>query len=167
MPPRKPCGTGVSPVRQERTGGRTRARRPCHSDQMTQPTPEHELPPEKLIDPATIELREDQGRVQMRRREAEADWQPVTLVRLFPKTGRRHQLRVHLEAIGHPILGDPLYGHPDDFYLARIRGEADPRVAAGEPGRLLLHCERLVFPDPNGPGNIDVRAALPRDMRDL
>ncbi len=33
-----------------------------------------------------------------------------TLVRLFPSTGRRHQLRVHLAAIGHPILGDILYG---------------------------------------------------------
>ncbi|NIM01887.1 MAG: hypothetical protein GTO30_06305 [Acidobacteria bacterium] len=87
-----------------------------------------------------------------------------TLLRLFPKTGRRHQLRVHLEAIGHPILGDPLYGRPDGFYLARIRGEADPRIAAGDPERLLLHCERLVFPDPNGSGSIEVRAPLPQDM---
>ncbi len=89
-----------------------------------------------------------------------------TLLRLFPKTGRRHQLRVQLEAIGHPILGDPLYGRPDDFYLARIRGEADPRIEQGGPLRLLLHCERLVFPDPNGAGRIEVRAALPQDMLD-
>jgi hypothetical protein len=37
---------------------------------------------------------------------------PTTLLRLFPETGRRHQLRVHLAAIGHPILGDILYGRP-------------------------------------------------------
>jgi len=87
-----------------------------------------------------------------------------TLLRLFPKTGRRHQLRVHLEAIGHPILGDPLYGRPDDFYLARVRGEADPRLEEGGPQRLLLHCARMTFPDPNGTGRIEVWAALPGDM---
>lgn len=88
-----------------------------------------------------------------------------TLLRLFPKTGRRHQLRVHLEAIGHPILGDPLYGREDDFYLARVRGETDPRLAEDGPKRLMLHCERLEFPDPNGEGILEVRAPLPEDMK--
>jgi len=87
-----------------------------------------------------------------------------TLVHLEPKTGRRHQLRVHLEAIGHPILGDPLYGRPDDFYLARVRGEEDPRIAAGGPARMLLHCARMSFPDPNGEEMVRVEAALPLDM---
>ena len=86
------------------------------------------------------------------------------LLRLFPKTGRRHQLRVHLEAIGHPILGDPLYGRPDDFYLARVRGEDDPRLADGGPARLMLHCARMVFPDPNGGGMLTVEAPFPQDM---
>ena len=88
-----------------------------------------------------------------------------TLLRLFPKTGRRHQLRVHLEAIGHPILGDPLYGRPDADYLARVRGETDPRLAEDGPQRLLLHCSRMTFPDPNGEGRIEVSAVLPQDMR--
>ncbi len=89
-----------------------------------------------------------------------------TLLRLFPKTGRRHQLRVHLEAIGHPILGDPLYGRPDADYLARVRGETDPRLNEDGPARLLLHCARMVFPDPNGAGRIEVRAELAADMND-
>jgi 23S rRNA pseudouridine1911/1915/1917 synthase len=88
-----------------------------------------------------------------------------TLLRLFPKTGRRHQLRVHLEAIGHPILGDPLYGRPDADYLARVRGETDPRLDEGGPQRLLLHCSAMDFPDPNGTGRIEVCAALPEDMK--
>lgn len=54
-------------------------------------------------------------------------------LRLAPRTGRSHQLRVHLAAIGHPILGDDLYAHPD------------ARAAAG---RLLLHAERLGFIHP-------------------
>ena len=48
-------------------------------------------------------------------------------LRLFPKTGRSHQLRVHCLAIGHPILGDPLYA---------------PETVADFP-RLLLHSEEL------------------------
>lgn len=54
-----------------------------------------------------------------------------TRVALEPVTGRTHQLRVHLLAIGHPIVGDPLYG-PDAF---------------AEAGRLCLHAEHLSWPD--------------------
>lgn len=53
---------------------------------------------------------------------------------LRPHTGRSHQLRVHLAAIGHPILGDPLYGLPPD--------------GQGPAPRLRLHATQLAFPDP-------------------
>jgi RluA family pseudouridine synthase len=86
-----------------------------------------------------------------------------TLLRLFPSTGRRHQLRVHLAAIGHPILGDILYGRPDDDYLRMVRGEGDVRECHG-PGRQMLHCARLCFPDPAGPGQVSAEAPLPADF---
>mmetsp|Transcript_25906 Transcript_25906/g.83917 ORF Transcript_25906/g.83917 Transcript_25906/m.83917 type:complete len:339 (-) Transcript_25906:279-1295(-) len=54
----------------------------------------------------------------------------VSLVELTPHTGRLHQLRTHLAAIGHPILGDDMYGGPDD-------------------SRLCLHAARLAFDDPD------------------
>ena len=54
-------------------------------------------------------------------------------VELFPQTGRTHQLRIHMQAIGHPILGDSLYAH------AAVRAKA---------GRLLLHAENLKFRHP-------------------
>ena len=54
-------------------------------------------------------------------------------VALVPATGRTHQLRVHMQAIGHPILGDSLYAPPE--VLAKAE-------------RLLLHAERLAFPHP-------------------
>jgi len=57
----------------------------------------------------------------------------ATRVDLFPETGRSHQLRVHLQAIGHPILGDPLYA-PDEN-------------AAAAP-RLPLHASALAFAHP-------------------
>ncbi len=47
--------------------------------------------------------------------------QPFTLVKLFPKTGRKHQLRIHLAHIGHPIVGDKLYGVDEDCYLALVQ----------------------------------------------
>ncbi len=89
-----------------------------------------------------------------------------TLLRVRPTTGRRHQIRVHLQAIGHPILGDILYGRPDDDYLDLVRGTGDARHAAGGPRRQLLHCSRLVFPDPHdeaGP-RVEVTAPLPADF---
>jgi len=64
-------------------------------------------------------------------------FEDATLVEARPKTGRTHQIRVHLEAIGHPILGDPLYGEPDALGLTRqflharrisVRSPADGRV---------------------------------------
>ena len=55
-----------------------------------------------------------------------------TLLLLAPKTGRTHQLRVHLSWIGHPILGEALYGNPKD--------------PAQQADRLYLHAHRLVLP---------------------
>jgi 23S rRNA-/tRNA-specific pseudouridylate synthase len=96
-------------------------------------------------------------RVERRGRE-------TSLLRVFPETGRRHQIRVHLASIGHPILGDILYGRDDRGYLDLVRGRGDVRVAEGGPLRQLLHCARLVFPDPRGEGRIEVAARLPEEF---
>ena len=56
-----------------------------------------------------------------------------TRIELEPLTGRTHQLRVHLQALGHPIVGDPLYASPEQQALAP---------------RLLLHAAELSFPHP-------------------
>lgn len=88
-----------------------------------------------------------------------------TLLRLYPRTGRRHQLRVHLAAIGHPILGDILYGGPEEHYLDLVRGAGDARDRDGGPTRQLLHCARLQFADPGGDGSSTrVDAPLPEDF---
>ncbi len=73
-------------------------------------------------------------------RAAQTDWRVVrrgvdeTRMRLMPRTGRSHQLRVHMLAIGHPILGDPFY--------------ADG--AARDHPRMMLHAESLRFRHPDG-----------------
>jgi len=69
-------------------------------------------------------------------------------VELQPLTGRTHQLRVHMLAIGHPILGDGKYGGPDAFLTGAISR------------KLHLHARRLRIDHPDG-GRIDVTAELP------
>jgi tRNA pseudouridine32 synthase/23S rRNA pseudouridine746 synthase len=68
-----------------------------------------------------------------------------TRVRLFPKTGRSHQLRVHMLALGHPILGDPLYA-------AETTATHD---------RLMLHSEDLRLKHPEGGRSMKFRAPVP------
>ena len=84
-------------------------------------------------------------------REAITDWKvlrkdgPNTRIRLYPRTGRSHQLRVHMREIGHPILGDPFYA----------TGEA-----LNAP-RLMLHAEELRLRHPDGGKGMRFRAACP------
>lgn len=76
---------------------------------------------------------------------------PYTLLRLRLDTGRTHQIRVHLQAIGYPVVGDREYG----------RKGAD---ALGLE-RQFLHATRLSFAHPFGGAEIDVRSQLPADLR--
>jgi len=70
---------------------------------------------------------------------------PNTRMRLYPQTGRSHQLRVHMREIGHPIMGDPFYA------------TGDARNAA----RLMLHAEELRLRHPEGGRGMRFRAKTP------
>ena len=75
------------------------------------------------------------------------------LVELEPKTGRMHQLRVHMASIGRPLVGDVRYGG-----ALTLAGRAAPR--------LMLHAAKLTFPHPEG-GRMTVEAPLPADFAAL
>jgi len=93
------------------------------------------------------------------------DVQSSGLLRVYPETGRLHQIRVHLASIGHPILGDVLYWGEGELYLKMIRREMTPedRLLSGAP-RLMLHAAALNFEHPQTQKTIRVEAALPADF---
>jgi 23S rRNA pseudouridine1911/1915/1917 synthase len=81
----------------------------------------------------------------------------ATLLRCRLETGRTHQIRVHLQALGHPLVGDPVYGKKQRSANAAIAGF--PRQA--------LHAERLEFEHPASGKKVAWHASLPVDMREL
>lgn len=93
----------------------------------------------------------DEGRQAETAYEVVLSLEKCDLVRLFPKTGRTHQIRVHLASLGHPVLADPLYG-------GRSRGIGLPL------DRQALHAHRLELSHPNNGETMEFNSPLPADM---
>ncbi len=96
-------------------------------------------------------------------REARTDWRVLarldgfTLVEVSLHTGRTHQIRVHFSALGHPVVGDTLYGAP--------RHPRAGRQTLPPLGRNFLHAARIRFQHPRRAGTVEVRAPLPSELR--
>jgi 23S rRNA pseudouridine1911/1915/1917 synthase len=100
-----------------------------------------------------MSVRSRRGRPSVTRWSVVERLRRATVVRLAPETGRTHQLRVHLAAIGHPIVGDRVYG-------ARRGGDPEfPRQA--------LHAEQITFAHPSTGARLTIRAPVPPDMQQL
>jgi 23S rRNA pseudouridine1911/1915/1917 synthase len=88
---------------------------------------------------------------------------PFTLVEVKIETGRTHQIRVHMQSLGHPVVGDYLYGAPHRIL-------ADPPVK-GDDGleleRNFLHAAHLVFVHPKTSETMDMRSALPAELTEF
>lgn len=88
------------------------------------------------------------------------DLEGLTLLRVAIATGRTHQIRVHLSAIGHPVVGDALYGGVHRRVPHRFR-------AVQRLTRPFLHAERLAFTHPRTGERLTFTAPLPADLEDV
>jgi 23S rRNA-/tRNA-specific pseudouridylate synthase len=95
---------------------------------------------------------------------AEVDGRPAALLDVTLETGRTHQIRVHAQTLGFPVLGDRKYGESES------EGEGEGEQSEGEepgepsdtgPARLYLHADRLRFVHPHTREVVDLRAPLP------
>lgn len=123
--------------------------------EIATPIAHHPRNPRKMITVASSKRHSTTRPVIARGRPAFTSVMPVasypdfTLVSAKPRTGSRHQIRVHLASIGHPLAGDLLYGGPGLPALA--------------PGRLWLHLARLELDSPAS-GQVKIEAPLPADL---
>ena len=94
-----------------------------------------------------------------------ARFEDFSLVAALPQTGRTHQIRLHLSHVGHPILGDRIYGQPEQTFIHIFEEGYDQEIHA-KVGmeRHALHAQRLNIVSPNE-GPIEVQAKIPARMR--
>jgi 23S rRNA pseudouridine955/2504/2580 synthase len=81
----------------------------------------------------------------------------AAFIALWPRTGRTHQLRVHAQAAGWPIIGDEKYGNPEHSAALTEALDLAPR--------LHLHAARIIMPHPDGKGVLDIKAPLPDELK--
>lgn len=101
------------------------------------------------------------------------DWRVVerlpgcALVACEPYTGRQHQIRVHMAAIGHPLVGDKLYGPDEELFERSLDGAltAEDLRQLGLD-RHALHNHRIAFRTPASGERVEVTSPLPADMRE-
>lgn len=99
---------------------------------------------------------EQGGRTAQTRYRVKQRFAAHTLLELEPLTGRTHQLRIHCQLIGHPIVGDPHY-----------HNGIDPLVRQHKLKYHLLHAARLVFRHPATGKELDLQAPLPAPMHEI
>lgn len=97
------------------------------------------------------------------------NFKKYSLVYLRIHTGRMHQIRVHMQYLGHPLIVDQLYGNRDKFYLSEIKAKKFVLGKFDEERPLLtrqpLHAEKLVFVHPYTHKKVEVLAPIPKDMQ--
>lgn len=138
------------------------------------------VPPEKkmTIDEPIAENTTKRGQmlIHQRGKQSITDYEVLeefgrfSLLRFRIHTGRTHQIRVHMQHVGHPIVVDPLYGDGSPILVSSFKKKYNLSKSEEEErpilGRLGLHAEKLLFKDAQGNSHT-VEAPLNKDMRAL
>jgi 23S rRNA pseudouridine1911/1915/1917 synthase len=129
-------------------------------DVINKPLAPHPETTKRMILPSANPPRQAMFKEAITEYRVEKRYRGFTVVRMFPKTGRTHQLRVHMSSIGHPIAGDGLYGgrHISERDLAGT-GSVEPLIT-----HQALHAQRLSLMHPILEKPLNVEAPLPVHM---
>jgi 23S rRNA pseudouridine1911/1915/1917 synthase len=83
------------------------------------------------------------------------------------ETGRTHQIRVHMASIGHPVVGDTLYGAPAHLAGPAKKKKTDPEPETMTLDRNFLHAAELEFTHPRTGKLLELKAVLPAELKDF
>lgn len=111
-----------------------------------------------------MSTRTKKGRMAITRWKVMERLDGFTFLEIFPQTGRTHQIRVHLSSMGHPILGDPVYGRkgrPGSIH------EPVLKECVKKMNRQALHAHRLGFNHPRTGERVQFISPIPQDMQEV
>lgn len=131
------------------------------SDEISLPIARH------IIDSQKMAVRHDIGKEAVSIYEVVERFRGYTLVKVMPKTGRTHQIRVHMRAIGHPIVADFMYGSQESCYLSDLLQKKREEGELPIIDRQALHAHRIEFFHPIHNKKMEFEVDLPEDISAL
>ncbi|MCH8148557.1 MAG: RluA family pseudouridine synthase, partial [Planctomycetes bacterium] len=129
-------------------------------DRINQPLAPHPETTQRMVLPGIMPPRQAMFKEAITEYRVYAHYRGFTTVDLFPKTGRTHQLRVHMASIGHPMVGDTLYGgRPASEFDLTGKGDTELLIV-----HQALHARRLQLVHPIREKPLAVEAPLPANI---
>ncbi|MEK7805643.1 MAG: RluA family pseudouridine synthase [Planctomycetota bacterium] len=131
------------------------------SDEISLPIARH------IIDSQKMAVRHDIGKEAVSVYEVVERFRGYTLVKVMPKTGRTHQIRVHMRAIGHPVVADFMYSSQESCYLSDLLQKKREEGELPIIDRQALHAHRIEFFHPIHNKKMEFEVDLPDDISAL
>jgi len=131
------------------------------SDEISLPIARH------IIDSQKMAVRHDIGKEAVSIYEVVERFRGYTLVKIMPKTGRTHQIRVHMRAIGHPVVADFMYSSQESCYLSDLLQKEREEGELPIIDRQALHAHRIEFFHPIHNKKMEFEVDMPEDISAL